>query len=120
LDNYVCGFALGVGPSDEILIVGASYFSNQRSSIVASLDQQSVIKEKDFLRIQERLTDSGRLYEPRKPHRNEDVGASAYVPPTFETSPDYLEKLAKDTSKRRKPKREPSEGRVLEVDLSNL
>lgn len=122
LDNFVCGYALGVGPDGEILIVGHSYFSNQKSSIVAQLDPTSVIREKEFKQTKARLLGAGKLYEPRKVHKNDGLDEAAYQPPTMETSPEFLEKMAKGNKKPRgdqRVRRASADG-VLEIDLSGI
>lgn len=117
LDSYYSGYVFGVAPQGEILIVGESYITNQTSYIVAQLDADSVLKEEEFRKIEADLLSKGRVYSPKNPARLQVQARVDYETPTFDTSPEVLEKLAKASTKRAKTA--PSKT-VLEVDLSDL
>jgi len=101
LDNYFAGFALGLGPQKEILIVGSDFMKNSQTSVVASLMRESVLTLSEFKKERQQLIDSGRLYAPRgKGKVDIPEVLDDYEPPTIETSVDLLEKRAQPKVKR--------------------
>ena len=115
LDNYFSGRILGVGVNGTIAVVGENYFSTVKSPLIAYLFPDSIIPADKFKKKRAALERKGLLYAPRRPHRN--VIEGDYEPPTMETAPEVLEKLANTTfAKKSKPKRAPM-GDSLEVDL---
>lgn len=118
LDNYFFGHVLGVGLNGTLAVVGASYFVEVKSPIVAYLLPESVFSADTFRKKKNRLTKAGLLYAPRKPHKN-DIQAD-YEPPTMETSPELLEKLANSSfgKKRVKPPVAVDENGDLEVIIN--
>ena len=113
LDNYFSGRVLGVGVNGTISVVGENYFHNSKTPIVAYLFPDSVLNDERFQKRKNALTKKGLVYAPRKPHRNE-ISGSDYEPPTMETSPEMLEKMA---SKQWGKKKKPDARDILEVDL---
>ena len=125
LDNYFSAFVLGIGPEKQILVVGSDYLKNQKGTTVAKLLKESILSEKEFIQVRDRLVAKGLIYEPRRPHKNEIQDAAEYEPPTLETSAALLEKNAnKSTNPKKKPKRAKRETdseqgeNTFEVDLS--
>lgn len=116
LDNYFYGHVLGLGLNGTLAVVGASYFTATRSPLVAYLLPESVFSAEVFNKKKRKLQKYGLLYAPRKPHVN-DITAD-YEPPTMETSPEILEKIANQTfgKKKRKPQRVIEDG-VFRVNL---
>jgi hypothetical protein len=116
LDNYFYGHVLGLGLNGTLAVVGASYFRTVKAPLVAYLLPESVMGAEVFRKKKNRLQKSGMLYAPRRPRQNDIV--VDYEPPTMETSPEIMEKLANQTfgKKKRKPLRVIEDG-SLKVKL---
>lgn len=103
LSDYFAGFALGMAPHEKVLIVGTQYFSNQRSSVVASMDAKSILSREAFQKRVSRLVKTGKLAPPRERFKMEvPPDIAKYEPPTIESSQELLEATAGGTPK---PKR---------------
>lgn len=95
LSDYYAGFVLGLAPHERVLIVGTQYFSNQRSSMVASLDVSSVLDRSKFEKRARRLINTGRVNPPRAREPMEvPPDVAKYEPPTIESSQEILEQNA--------------------------
>lgn len=118
LDNYYYGHVLGVGLNGTLAVVGASFFTSPKNPLVAYLLPESVFGYELFKKKRARLTRTGMLYAPRKPQKN--VITDDYEPPTMETAPEVLEKLALKNfgGKKKKPPRVANEDGTLEVKLN--
>ena len=114
LDTYYAGYVLGSGINQNLMIVGSTLFTGVKHPVVAHLDSGSVYSVETFAKKKKALLAHGRLYVPRKPHRNE-VTVVNYTPPNIETSRELLEALASKNVKKR-PKTKDS---LMEVDLSH-
>lgn len=100
MENYFGGFALGSDPDGRILIVGHQYFKDQKSSIVASLSRGSVFNWEEFQKLKTKMTDQGKLYQPRRRTVELPPGLEGYEPPTIETAQDLLESQSNKSSKK--------------------
>jgi hypothetical protein len=99
LDNYYSGYVLGTGVDKTISIVGKSYFKGAKKPVIASILQDSVVSVEVFKKRKKKLLAEGKLYEPRKVHKNEIT--EDYEPPTIETAQETLEEMAKYAGKKR-------------------
>lgn len=117
LDSYYSGFVLGSGLNQGLMVVGSSFLTGVKHPIIAHLDPSSVLSVTAFKKVQKRLINQGRLYVPRKPHRN-DVTVVNYQPPSIETSREVLEAMANKGIKKKKRSTELERAGVMEVDLS--
>ena len=102
LDNYFRGVVLGTGFEGTLAVVGVNFFTSSRASVIAYLFPDSVLSSDQFYRRRKKLFNSGALYAPRKPHRN-DIVTVEYEPPTFESSAEALEAAAKAIKKVKRP-----------------
>lgn len=120
LDNYYSGFILGVGYGGTLSLVGSSFFTAVRSPIIAHMLPESVFSAEIFQKRKKKLVKEGKLYAPRKAHKNVIEGVD-YEPPTLETPQEHLEMSAKSLFKKKqkdgKVAKKPSGG-VLEVSLT--
>lgn len=114
LDNYFSGHVLGVGVDNNISLVGLSYFSSSKMQVIASVFKSSILSVEEFKARKKKLIDSGRLYAPRLPKKNDLKQGVDYEPPTIETSQELLEQLAAKTRKSMKKK---GKIRTLEIKL---
>ena len=97
-----------------IAVVGETYFSAVKNPMVAFLFPESLMTSDKFKKKRKSLEAKGLLYAPRRPHRN--VIEGDYEPPTMETDPTVLEKLANTTFKKKtRPKR--LTGDTLQVEI---
>jgi hypothetical protein len=112
LGNYFSGYALGVSPTGEVLLVGTNYLARSKSSVVAQVLATSLIREPDFEKIRQELTKLGKLQQPEDRRAKVTV---EYEPPTFDTSPETLDALARKV----KPLKTKSI-KTLEVNLTDL
>jgi hypothetical protein len=101
LDNYVSGYVLGLGLEDTILVVGQDYLRNSSTMVVSHLMRSSLITQDEFKSKRKSLIESGKVYQPRRPHKNIKIDEK-YEPPTLETSVDELEKAASRGEKKKK------------------
>lgn len=117
LDNYFYGHVLGLGVNGTLAIVGATYFANVKSPMTAYLFPDSVYGHAAFVKKRSRLEKHGLLYAPRRPKKN-DI-SDGYEPPTMETSPELLEKLALVTFGKKKadPRKMHESVTTLEINL---
>lgn len=115
LDNYFSGRILGVGLNGTIAVVGENYFHTAKSPLVAYVFPDSLLSSEKFKKRKTQLEKQGLVYAPRKPHRNKVEGD--YEPPTMETSPELLEKMASKTFGKKTKPRVLKEGEALEVDI---
>ena len=116
LDSYYSGFVLGCGVNQNLMLVGSTFFTGVRNPVIAHLDVDSILTAKAFAKKKKQLLAAGKLYVPRKPHRN-DVTADNYTPPSIETCKAELEALANKGKKKRRSSNEEARG-VLEINLS--
>lgn len=114
LDSYYSGYVLGSGLEKSLMIVGSTLFTHVKQPLTAHLDASSVYTEEAFAKKKKFLIKHGRLYMPRKPHRN-DVTVVDYTPPSIESSKELLESLAAAGKKRK-----ISNNGVMEVDLTKF
>ena len=117
LDSYYSGYVFGSGLNHSLMIVGSSFLTGVKHPIIAHLEPSSVLSVEAFKRKHKFLVQHGKLYVPRKPHRN-DVTTINYIPPTIETSREVLEALASKGKPKRK-RTELEQAGVMEVDLSH-
>lgn len=115
LDNYYSGYVLGVGVDHSIMLVGKSYFTSAKRAVTASLLKENVLTIDQFKKLRKKLAASGKLYEPRKIHKNNIKSTDDYEPPTIETAQDLLEEQAKRIGKKRINKK--GELKTLEVRI---
>lgn len=115
LDSYYSGYVLGSGLNNSLMIVGSSFLTAVKHPIIAHLEATSVMSTSGFAKKKKALLNQGKLYVPRKPHRN-DVTAAGYVPPTIETSREVLEAMASKGIKKKRTQADRTG--VMEVDLS--
>lgn len=101
LDNYLKGFAMGVGPNKEILLLSTPV--QKKNTVYAAVCAESLLDEFTFEDHRKFLVESGRIYQPKVPHKNLNVDEDAYQVPTIEMSEDMLNNLAAMPSKK-KPK----------------
>lgn len=101
LDNYLKGYAMGVGPNKEILLLSTPV--QKKKTVYASVCAASLLDEFTFADHRARLVDAGRIYQPKVPHKNLNVDDDSYQVPTIETSEELLNSLAANTGKK-KPK----------------
>ena len=101
LDNYLKGFAMGVGPNKEILLLSTPV--QKKNTVYASVCAASLLDEFTFADHRARLVEAGRIYQPKVPHKNLNADDDSYQVPTIETSEELLNSLAANTGKK-KPK----------------
>jgi hypothetical protein len=106
LDNYVGGVVLGVGFQKSIAVVGTTFFSEVKSQVVAYVLPDSIMKAQSFTKKKAALIREGRIFTPRRPHKNDISNPKDYEPPTMETPPEALEQAARAMFKKNKAKRE--------------
>jgi hypothetical protein len=111
LDNYLKGFAMGVGPNKEILLLSTPV--QKKNTVYAAVCAESLMDEFTFADHRKYLLESGRIYQPRVPHKNLNVDDESYQVPTIETSEDLLNSLA-TASPKKKPKANSKEAPVRE------
>lgn len=115
LDNYFSGYILGVGYQGTLAVVGGSFFTSIRNPVVAYLLPESFVRPEVFAKRKKRLIKEGKLYAPRKPHKNV-IKDGDYEPPTMETSPEALEQAARQVFKAKAKGKNPVPG-SLKVNL---
>ncbi len=116
LDNYYSGYVLGVGMDNNLMIVGASFFTRVKHPMIAHLSSTTVFSTEEFRKKVKSLRKRGLLYVPRKPHKHENVKESDYVPPGIETSRELLEAMA---AKGKRKSLVKTHNGVMEIDLSD-
>lgn len=107
LDQWYCGYAFGVGPDKMVQIVGSRYLAGQKAAATAMLAPDSVYTEAQFTKVRDDLTEKGRFWSLPERKSIPIPESAAYEPPTFETSPEALEALAKRHGKARGRKAPP-------------
>lgn len=101
LDNYLKGYVMGVGPNKEILLLSNPV--QKKNTVYASICAESLIDEFTFKEHKTYLVDTGRIYQPKVPHKNLNVEDETYQVPTIETSEEMLNNMAANAGKK-KPK----------------
>lgn len=116
LDNYFSGFILGVGYNGTLALVGSTFFTTVRNPVIAYLLPESVFPVEVFEKKKKKLVKEGKLYTPRKPHKNV-ITDDHYEPPTIETAQETLDQAARAIFKKKKATSTKGD-RTLEVKLT--
>jgi hypothetical protein len=93
LDNWFCGYALGLDPDKNVMVAGSDYLQKGTAVTTAYLMRSSLYTRAKFVDMKDKMLASGKLYEPRKPKKNHVV-AIDYEPPTIETAQSWLDSAA--------------------------
>lgn len=102
LDCFYSGYVLSRGPDDSVILLASPVFPQANTLTCAQIARSSILRRSDFEKARARLVEAGRLYHvPRKPRHVID-DATAYEPPTYDTSPEHLEAQAKRAERRGK------------------
>lgn len=93
LDNWFAGYALGLDPDKNVMVAGSDYLQRGTAVTTAYMMRSSLMTKSKFITLKEKMISQGKLYEPRKPHKN-TVVAIDYEPPTIETAQAFLDSAA--------------------------
>ena len=127
LDNYFKGFALSMTSAGDVMLCSAPYLRGGKTAY-AQVSKQSLLDQFNMDLHRAELIEHGKIYEPRKPHKNTDVDDPDYVIPTIETSVELLEEHAAHTAEGSRKKRKQatvkrnshiSEGGYEVLDISS-
>lgn len=102
LDNYVRAYALTEAPSGGIMLVGSTFFTEFPETCAATILRSSLMTRAQFVRKRRELQDAGKLHQPRKAIRNENLAAIDYEPPTIESDESTVGQSRPNSPRRKK------------------
>jgi len=95
LDLYYRGYVVARGADNTVQVLASPALGTSKAMTAAYIARSSVLTRAQFERVRSQLVADGCIYHvPRKP-KHVIADASAYEPPTFDTSPEELEARAK-------------------------
>lgn len=91
LANYYCGYVMGTGIEDTVLIIGSKAL-NAKKPMVAHLSAGSVVPSSKWKKLRSRLIDAGRINDPESRRKKLHLSVvDTYEPPTIDSSQAELE-----------------------------